>query len=65
MKTGIPKPTSGHQERQAKVADRKKRRQQNGANKDVEHMESMHNSLVILGFPAHHEIGGDFNIYDG
>ena len=35
------------------------------ANKDVEHIESMQNSLVFLGFEAHHDVRSDFNTYDG
>ena len=59
------KPTSGHQEHPAKVADRKKRRRQNeGANNVIEHSESMQNSLVFLRFEAHRDIRGDFNTYD-
>ena len=66
MKPRIPKPTSGHQQRPAKVVDRQKRRRRNeDANKDVEHIESMQNSLVFLGFEAHHDVRGDFNTYDG
>ena len=65
VKSRKRKPTSGHQERPAKVADRKKRRRQNeGANNVIEHSESMQNSLVFLGFEAHRDIRGDFNTYD-
>ena len=45
------KRTSGHEERPAKIVDRKKRRRQNeDANNVFEHIKSMQNSLIFLGF---------------
>ena len=59
------KRTSGHQERPAKVVDRKKRRRQNeDANNVLEHIKSMQNSLVFLGFRAQREISDDCNKYE-
>ena len=51
VKSRKRKPTSGHQERPAKVVDRKKRRRQNeDANNDFEHIQTMQNHCVFIGF---------------
>ena len=51
VKSRKRKPTSGHQERPAKVVDRKKRRRQKeDANNVFEHIQTMQIHCVFVGF---------------